>query len=152
LERQRRDSEESIESAAERPGGPASACPFCEVPPERIIAATQSVLALYDGFPVSPGHALVVPRRHVASWKEVSPGEKAAIWQMVDELRGLITDRYRPSAFNVGFNDGAAAGQTVMHFHVHVIPRYAGDAADPRGGIRWVLPDKAVYWGAESDD
>lgn len=136
----------------ERPGRVAVDCPFCEVPPERIITASESVLALYDGFPVSPGHALVVPRRHVASWDEVSPEERAATWQTVDEMRRLITDRHRPSAFNVGFNDGAAAGQTVMHFHVHVIPRYAGDAVDPRGGIRCVLPEKAAYWDRRTND
>lgn len=127
-------------------------CPFCRVPPERIIAESVLVVALYDGFPVSPGHALVVPRRHVSSWCEVSPTEREVIWQVVDEVRDLITDRYQPPAFNVGFNDGAAAGQTVMHFHVHVIPRYAGDAMDPRGGIRWVLPEKAAYWETVDSD
>lgn len=126
-------------------------CPFCRVPPVKIIAASELVLALHDGFPVSPGHALVVPRRHVASWSDLSPAERVAIWQAVDEVRDLLTDSYRPSAFNVGFNDGAAAGQTVMHFHAHVIPRYAGDTVDPRGGIRWVLPEKAAYWGPKDD-
>ena len=64
----------------------------------------------------------------------------------VDAVRALIDERYQPDAYNVGFNDGAAAGQTIMHFHVHVVPRYQGDVSDPRGGIRWVLPDKAAYW------
>ena len=122
------------------------ACPFCEPPPDRLISESEAVLALYDGFPVSPGHALVVPRRHVASWNEATPDEKSAIWREVDVVRGLLASRHRPDAFNIGLNDGIAAGQTVMHIHVHIIPRYSGDVSDPRGGVRWVVPNRATYW------
>ena len=85
-------------------------------------------------------------RQTAASWSDLTDDEKAAMTAGIDAMRALIDERYRPDAYNVGFNDGEAAGQTIMHFHVHVIPRYQGDVADPRGGIRWVLPDKAAYW------
>ncbi len=104
------------------------------------------VIALWDAFPVSTGHALIIPRRHVASWNALMPDEKTAITAGIDALRTLIDTRHHPDGYNIGFNDGIAAGQTVMHFHMHVIPRYLGDARDPRGGIRWVLGDKAAYW------
>jgi diadenosine tetraphosphate (Ap4A) HIT family hydrolase len=122
------------------------ACPFCGPPPSRIAWSSPLALAVWDGFPVSPGHALVVPRRHLARWDELTPDEKAAILAGLDAARALIAAEHAPDGYNVGFNDGPAAGQTVMHFHVHVIPRYAGDMPDPRGGIRWVLRDKAAYW------
>src|SRR5690606_37783412 len=103
-------------------------------------------LALWDAFPVSPGHALIVPRRHVASWSSLASQEKAALLELVDKVRELLDERHAPDGYNVGLNDGIAAGQTVMHVHVHVIPRYTGDAPDPRGGVRYVLPLKAAYW------
>lgn len=121
-------------------------CAFCGVEPERIAWSSPLAIALWDAFPVSPGHALIVPRRHAQSWDALAANEKAAITAGIDAVRALIDERHRPDGYNVGFNDGAAAGQTVMHFHVHVIPRYRGDASDPRGGVRWVLPDKAAYW------
>ena len=123
-----------------------SDCVFCGVDESRIAWNSPLVLAVWDGFPVSPGHALIVPRRHVASWDALTRDEKAAILAGVDAVRAVIASRYEPDAYNVGFNDGAVAGQTVTHFHMHVIPRYEGDTPDPRGGIRWVLGDKAVYW------
>lgn len=124
-------------------------CPFCSPPPERIIHENKLVSALYDGFPVSLGHALIIPRRHFASWEEAYMDEKISIWEEIDEVRKVIADRYTPDGFNVGFNDGTAAGQTIMHLHVHVIPRYRGDVDDPRGGIRWVLTHKAAYWNTD---
>ena len=104
------------------------------------------VIALWDAFPVSPGHALVLPRRHAPSWNALTADEKSAITTTLDAVRSLIDENHHPDGYNVGFNDGPAAGQTIMHFHVHVIPRYSGDTTDPRGGVRWVLPDKAAYW------
>ncbi len=126
--------------------GSVSECPFCRIDPTRVAWSSTLVLALWDAFPVSPGHALIVPSRHVETWSDLTPAEKTAIIEGLDAVRALIDDRHAPDGYNVGFNDGAAAGQTVMHFHMHVIPRYRGDARDPRGGIRWVLGDKAVYW------
>jgi diadenosine tetraphosphate (Ap4A) HIT family hydrolase len=87
-----------------------------------------------------------VPRRHVASWFDLSNEEHGAILELVDRLRRRLDATYAPDGYNLGINDGPAAGQTVMHVHMHVIPRYEGDMKDPRGGVRWVLPGKAAYW------
>ena len=121
-------------------------CPFCEPDSERIWMENAIGLVLWDAFPVTEGHTLVVSRKHVASIYELSPVEQAALWGLVGEARQQLQDQLHPDGFNVGVNDGVAAGQTVPHVHVHVIPRRTGDVADPRGGIRWVIPDKARYW------
>ena len=137
------------------------ACPFCDNLGEpdidesgRWIAANTQATAFLDGYPVSEGHTLVVPRRHVGSIFELAGEEQAGIWNLVAEVRDRLRQRFdvQPDAFNVGPNDGVEAGQTVSHAHVHVIPRYRGDVPDPRGGIRWVIPRKANYWNpAEAD-
>lgn len=121
-------------------------CPFCLLPQERIVRATKHAVAFYDGFPVSQGHALVIPVRHVASFSELSDEECTGLWRLVRQFRAELLAEFTPDGFNVGMNDGQAAGQTVMHAHVHLIPRYDGDVLDPRGGLRWVIPDKADYW------
>jgi diadenosine tetraphosphate (Ap4A) HIT family hydrolase len=126
-------------------GGPRE-CPFCALPLERIERQNALALALFDAYPVSDGHALVIPRRHVASAGDLTEAEVTAIWQLLQEMREVVRQRHRPDAFNIGVNDGPVAGQTVNHAHFHLIPRYGGDRADPRGGVRWVLPDKAKYW------
>ncbi len=112
-----------------------SACPFCAVG-RPLLACSDLAVAFADGRPISPGHTLVVPRRHVAGYFDCTPAEKAALWQLVEDVCVLLGESHRPDGFNVGFNAGAAAGQTVFHAHIHVIPRYAGDVADPRGGVR----------------
>ncbi|NNE33980.1 MAG: HIT family protein [Rhodothermales bacterium] len=121
-------------------------CPFCSLRINRIILETELVVGLWDGYPVSSGHALVVPRRHVETWFELSADEQAAMISTIDEVRARIEKEHSPDAYNIGMNSGRAAGQTVPHAHVHVIPRYEGDVDDPRGGVRWVIPDKAAYW------
>ena len=121
-------------------------CPFCEIEPRRIVAANSLAVAIRDNYPVSEGHTLVVPREHKASLFELSAETQAAIWQLVGALRHELNLELSAPGFNIGLNDGASAGQTVMHAHVHVIPRYKDDVPDPRGGIRWVIPDKAKYW------
>lgn len=123
-------------------------CPFCSLPPERVLRANPHALALRDGFPISPGHTLVIPRRHVASLADLNADEACALWALLGEARAELDDAFKPDGYNVGVNDGVAAGQTVMHLHVHLIPRYAGDRADPRGGVRWIIPEKADYWTA----
>ena len=135
-----------LDSGSASPEIGATACPFCSPPSEKVVFDRDQALALWDAFPVSPGHALVVPRRHVASWRALASQEKAALLELVDEVRELLDERHAPDGYNIGLNDGIAAGQTVMHVHVHVIPRYTGDAPDPRGGVRYVLPHKAAYW------
>lgn len=123
-------------------------CPLCGVADGReILSANTHAMAIWDGFPVSPGHALIVSRRHVSDLFELSANEQAALWELLPAVKTAIAARHVPAGYNVGVNVGAAAGQTVGHVHVHVIPRYEGDSADPRGGIRWVLPERAVYWG-----
>jgi diadenosine tetraphosphate (Ap4A) HIT family hydrolase len=121
-------------------------CPFCRLETNRIRVESELAVALLDGFPVTQGHTLVIPKRHVASLFELSDEEQAAVWRLVAEVRASLIAELRPDGFNVGLNDGSAAGQTVMHAHVHVIPRRKGDVADPRGGIRWIMPDRARYW------
>jgi diadenosine tetraphosphate (Ap4A) HIT family hydrolase len=125
-------------------------CPFCNLDPGRIRLENAAAIALPDAFPVAEGHTLVVPRRHVASLFDLSEEEQAAVWRLVAEVRAKLATELHPDGFNIGVNDGPAAGQTVMHAHVHVIPRRKGDAADPRGGVRWIKPEKARYWGEGS--
>lgn len=106
----------------------------------------EYALAFGDGFPVAKGHTLVIPRLHVASIFDLGPAEQAAVWDLVAHVRAQLTDTLHPDAFTVGTNDGVAAGQTVPHAHIHVIPRWNGDVPDPRGGVRWVIPGMAAYW------
>lgn len=122
------------------------ACPFCAISPDRLIATSASAVAIRDSFPVTGGHTLIVPMRHVTSLFDLSPGEQFAIWRFVAKVRGDLIRSPGVSAFNIGTNDGEAAGQTISHAHVHIIPRRPGDVADPRGGIRWIIAEKAKYW------
>lgn len=103
-------------------------------------------VAFEDGYPVSRGHTLIVPRRHIADYFSLGDDEQAALWALLPAVREILAKIHRPAGFNVGLNVGPAAGQTVGHVHLHVIPRYAGDVLDPRGGVRWVLPERADYW------
>lgn len=121
-------------------------CPFCSIDAERLVLESEVAIAIWDAFPVSEGHIVVVPRRHVSTIYELTAGEQSALWQFVSRVRDHLMSRYRPSGFNIGFNDGLDAGQTVEHAHIHVIPRRHGDVPDPRGGIRWIIADKARYW------
>jgi len=120
-------------------------CPFCSLPADRIWREDATTLAFHDGFPISPGHTLVIPRRHVVSAFDLESEELNHLWEQVRKVRQLLTEQFHPDAFNIGLNDGEAAGQTVMHAHIHVIPRFRGDVPDPRGGIRWIIADKAAY-------
>jgi diadenosine tetraphosphate (Ap4A) HIT family hydrolase len=121
-------------------------CPFCNLPASRILGGDELALIASDGYPVSPGHALIIPRRHVGSFFETTTAERASLLQLLDRAKAIIDAEFNPDAYNIGINNGPAAGQTVPHLHIHLIPRYAGDSADPRGGVRWVLPEKAKYW------
>jgi diadenosine tetraphosphate (Ap4A) HIT family hydrolase len=125
---------------------PSADCPFCHLDPRRILAESDLALTLRDGFPVSPGHTLVVPRRHFADLFDATPEELAALWRALRVAADDLAREHGAEGFNLGVNVGAAAGQTVMHLHVHLIPRYAGDQADPRGGIRRIFPERADYW------
>ena len=121
-------------------------CPFCTLDSSRILGENDHAVWIRDGFPVSPGHSLVIPKRHVGSFFAIGIEERSAILSLLDQAKSAAADEFAPDGFNVGINDGPAAGQTVPHLHVHLIPRYLGDMGDPRGGVRWVLPEKADYW------
>jgi diadenosine tetraphosphate (Ap4A) HIT family hydrolase len=121
-------------------------CPFCNLPAGRIVKTSETVLAIYDGYPVSKGHSLVIPRRHIASWFDATDAEQKDVFRLLAELKNEIDSTSMPAGYNIGINDGAAAGQTIAHLHVHLIPRYLGEPADPRGGVRWILPQHADYW------
>jgi diadenosine tetraphosphate (Ap4A) HIT family hydrolase len=125
---------------------PTKPCPFCTLPVNRIVEENEHAVLILDGYPVSPGHSLVIPKRHVRSFFEVSDPERAALLALLDKAKDLASQQHHPAGYNIGINDGAAAGQTVPHLHIHLIPRYEGDQNDPRGGVRWVIPDKADYW------
>ena len=124
-------------------------CPFCNLPRDRVLHERETAFVIRDAFPVSPGHTLVIPKRHVASSFEVTDAERADLMSLLAAARDDLDREFRPAGYNIGINDGAAAGQTVPHLHIHLIPRYVGDRDDPRGGVRWVLPDKAAYWNKD---
>lgn len=125
------------------------ACPFCfaeSASPDRELPSNELAYIRLDGFPVSPGHLLIVPKRHAADWFDLTAEEQKAVMMLVEEGKRWLEVNYQPDGFNIGMNCGEAAGQTVMHMHCHLIPRYHGDLEDPRGGVRWVIPGKADYW------
>lgn len=122
-----------------------AACPFCTPDKARIFFETPLVYGLWDGYPVSPGHALLIPRRHVATWFDASSEELHAISEAVGQLRNIIEKEHQPDGYNIGVNVGEAGGQTVMHLHLHLIPRYQGDVESPRGGVRGVVPHRCDY-------
>jgi diadenosine tetraphosphate (Ap4A) HIT family hydrolase len=108
------------------------------------VSTAEGSNRLPPGFhPITPP----VSRRHVARLADLSDEERAALWELVPAARQRIERAHAPEGYNLGLNDGAAAGQTVPHVHLHVIPRYAGDTADPRGGVRRVIPERVAYWG-----
>ena len=121
-------------------------CPFCPPLERETLESHPLAISIADSFPLSQGHSLIVPRRHVPSFFDLAGEERLAILELLDRVKRLLDRRYAPDGYNIGVNDGPAAGQTVMHLHVHVIPRYQGDMDDPRGGVRWIFPDKAAYW------
>ncbi len=120
-------------------------CIFCNLEDKEIIAKNQYCYAIFDKFPVSKGHTLIIPFRHVETFFDASKEEKIAIVELIDEIKEILNERYSPDGYNIGVNVGKAAGQTIMHLHVHIIPRYKGDIEDPTGGVRGVIPDKMKY-------
>ncbi|MGH7785664.1 MAG: HIT domain-containing protein [Candidatus Binatia bacterium] len=128
---------------------PEGDCPFCRPEAERIFHVGNLVLGIWDAHPVSPGHALLIPKRHVEHWFDASRDELAELAAATHAAREAIRHHHSPDGFNIGSNAGAAAGQTVFHLHLHVIPRYAGDVSDPRGGVRGVIPERARYRPAD---
>ncbi len=120
-------------------------CPFCELPEEFHTWSNDLVVAIRDRFPVAPGHTLLITRRHVATWFDASAAEQHAVLQAIERVKVELDREFAPHGYNIGINAGEAAGQTVMHLHVHVIPRFRGDMDDPRGGVRGVIPHRQKY-------
>lgn len=121
-------------------------CPFCcLVSKVELITETATAVAFFDTFPVNQGHALIVSKRHVADYFELSIHEQRALWLVVNRCKTIIQKRYSPDGFNVGINVGETAGQSIFHVHIHLIPRYKGDVENPKGGVRGVIPNKQGY-------
>ncbi len=130
-----------------------SHCPFCEITnhdEKRIIKENDLAFVVRDGFPISEGHTLIIPKRHVASFFEITNEEHQALMELLEQAQKVLDQEFKPDAYNIGINDGVEAGQTVPHLHIHLIPRYGGDVKDPRGGVRWVIPEKADYWSGNT--
>jgi diadenosine tetraphosphate (Ap4A) HIT family hydrolase len=121
-------------------------CPFCELDADhQLITESATAYAIFDKYPVSEGHALIIPKRHVANYFELSFKEQSACWLVLNRAREIIQENYQPQGFNIGVNIGYVAGQTVHHVHIHLIPRYEGDVPAPEGGVRGVIPGKQKY-------
>jgi len=120
-------------------------CPFCEIPASQIIIENEIAKAFYDKYPVQKGHLLIVPKRHFTSYFEATEEEFLAIHRLLNQGKEIVDKAYQPDGYNIGVNVGTYGGQTVMHLHVHLIPRYKGDIEDPRGGIRKAIPNLVPY-------
>ena len=121
-------------------------CPFCSLPEARIVKANDHAFFIRDGYPISEGHTLIIPKRHVSSFFKITTNERSSLLELLDYAKSELDAEFKPDGYNIGINDGPSAGQTVPHLHIHLIPRYVGDRTDPRGGVRWIIPEKADYW------
>lgn len=120
-------------------------CLFCCPKPQEILVETEHALLITDTCPVSLGHCLVIPRRHMTDFFECSEEENRDFRILILKAKELIDKQYAPDAYNIGSNNGVAAGQSIFHLHTHIIPRYKGDVDNPKGGVRWVVPKKSQY-------
>lgn len=118
-------------------------CIFCNCTDE--ILRNDYAFARYDHYPVSPGHVLIIPHRHVVNYFDTSPDEKVAMYELIDNLKVYLDETHSPDGYNVGINCGEAAGQSIFHVHIHLIPRYKGDVEVAKGGVRCVIPNKQKY-------
>jgi diadenosine tetraphosphate (Ap4A) HIT family hydrolase len=119
---------------------------FCdEFPKERIVYQDDTWLAIYDNYPVSQGHVLLMPKRHCETYFDLNYVELASLGVTIGIIKFILNNKFHPTGYNIGVNCGKSAGQTVMHCHIHIIPRYDGDMEDPRGGVRGVIPEKQKY-------
>jgi diadenosine tetraphosphate (Ap4A) HIT family hydrolase len=142
MDREPESGEESRESGQSR-----DSCPFCErIADRKTTHSLGTAVAFPDAFPVVEGHTLIVPRRHEPDFLALTDEETADMWRLARLVCAELQARDGADAFNIGINTGPAAGQTVPHAHLHIIPRYEGDVDDPRGGVRWIVPSKARYW------
>src|SRR3989338_5809518 len=124
-------------------------CLFCDKENQKfkLIAENDFCVARFDEFPVSLGHALVIPKKHIKSFFDITEEEIVKMFSLLREAKKIIQEKYKPDGFNIGINDGEVAGRTIHHLHMHLIPRYAGDIGNPRGGVRNIIPGKGAYEG-----
>ena len=122
-------------------------CPFCDVNEDKIILKNDLCYAIYDKYPVNPGHLLIIPFRHFPYFFDATNEEKIAILDLLEKAKKHLDEKYNPDGYNIGVNVGEYAGQTIFHLHIHLIPRYRGDIDNPRGGVRGVIPEKRIYKG-----
>lgn len=115
-------------------------CKLCTLKPP--VLENDLAYAVFDAMPVSPGHMLIIAKRHVQDFFDLKPEEEAAMLDLLHKGKKLLDDKYHPNGYNFGVNCGACAGQSVMHVHMHLIPRFAGDTNSPMGGVRGVIPEK----------
>ena len=119
-------------------------CLFC-TEPQGVSQNNKLAYSARDSYAVSPGHTVVIPRRHVASFFELTPEEINACIALINEERKLLDEEFKPDGYNIGVNIGPAAGQSIFHVHIHIIPRYKGEVENPQGGVRHVIPRKGHY-------
>lgn len=125
----------------------AEACPFCQrIAQDDVTHQSEHAVAFPDAYPIAPGHTLICPRPHVESVFELHDAQWTGLWLLVRAVQRTSSSTQAADGWNIGVNSGGAAGQTVEHAHVHLIPRTIGDVPDPRGGVRWIVPDRADYW------
>lgn len=121
-------------------------CIFCNLDQNReILAENDLAIAFYDAFPVNPGHTLIIPKRHVANYFELTEEECVAIQALLKIVKDTVEEKFHPDGYNIGVNVNEAAGQSIFHVHIHLIPRYIGDVENPKGGVRGVIPAKQKY-------
>lgn len=120
-------------------------CIFCNVDKDRILFETTEWIAIYDRYPVTTGHTLLIPKEHFETFFDLPDRLKESLQFRMKDVKKILDDKFHPTGYNIGVNCGKSAGQTVMHCHIHIIPRYDGDMVDPRGGVRGVIPEKQKY-------
>lgn len=120
-------------------------CPFCTPENEKILFENEHAYAIFDRYPVSHGHILIIPKRHFTSIFDGLYNEIEDIWDLICKGKQFLIEKYSPDGYDIGINDGESAGQTIMHLHIHIIPRYSGDMINPKGGVRGVIPEKQKY-------
>ncbi|MFW5980343.1 MAG: HIT family protein [Bacillota bacterium] len=120
-------------------------CPFCNITDDDKIFENDLAYAIYDKYPVNKGHILIITKNHTKDYFSATEKERRAIFTLMEKCKKFLDEKYNPDAYNIGINCGREAGQTIMHFHLHLIPRYRGDIDDPTGGVRGVIPEKRVY-------
>jgi len=134
----------STEATQEKKRDPNDPCLFC-TDPRGVSIQHELAFSARDSYPASPGHTVVIPRRHVSSFFDLTPEEVAACMGLIKEEKKNIDEEFNPDGYNIGLNVGPAAGQSIFHVHIHIIPRYKGDVENPQGGVRHVIPKKAYY-------